>query len=76
MLIRTKTTYLPRIPPLPPLSPANQLVANNITPQKPLDTIRKKNPGKVLLTAQQKLDNLQMQIEDGTIYSKTIEKTK
>ena len=61
---------------LPTLTPENQLIANQITPQKPLGTIREKNPGNSLLTAQQKLDNLPKQIEDGTIYSKAIEKNK
>ena len=39
-------------------------------------TNNKSNSGTVLLTVQQKLDNLQQQIEDGTIYDKTIEKNK
>ena len=60
----------------PTLTPENQIIANQITPQKPMGTIREQNPGNSLLTAQQKLDNLQKQIEDGTIYSKAIEKKK
>ena len=60
----------------PELTPENQLIAKNITPQKLLGTIREQNPGNSLLRAQQKLDNLQKQIEDGTIYSKSIEKNK
>ena len=40
----------------PTLTPENQLIANQITQQKPLGTIREKNPGNSLLTAQQKLE--------------------
>ena len=43
-----------------PLTPENQLITNQITPQKPLGTIRVQNYGNSLLTAQQKLDNLQI----------------
>ena len=39
-------------------------------------TNNKSNSGTVLLTVQQKLDNLQQQIIDGTLYDKTIEKNK
>ena len=40
----------------PTLTPENQLIANQITPQKPMGTIREQNPGNSLLTAQQKLE--------------------
>ena len=60
----------------PTLTLETQLISNQITPQKPLGTIREQNLGNSLFTAQQKLDNLQKQIEDGTIYSKSIEKNK
>ena len=60
----------------PTLTPENQLIANHITSQKPLGTIREQNPDKSLLVAQQILVNLQKQIEDVTIYSKAIKKKK
>ena len=58
----------------PTLTHDNQLIVNNITQKKPLETIREQNPGNSLLSAQQKLDNIQRQTENGTIYSEAIEK--
>ena len=64
----------------PPLTPIdNQLIFNNITLFKSSKTTRtnnKSNSGTVLLTVQQKLDNLQQQIEDRIIYCKATEKRK
>ena len=60
----------------PTLAPKNQLIANQITPHKPLGTTSEQNPGNSLLTAQQKVDNFQKQIEDEKIYSKATEKKK
>ena len=82
MKIRAITTYLHRsLPSSPPwlTTVDNRLIVNDITPFKssePTRTYNNSNNGKFLLTAQQKLDNLQQQIEDGTIYSSAIEKKK
>lgn len=82
MQIRAITTYLHRsLPPSPPqlTTVDNRLIVNDITPFKssePTRTNNNSNNGKLLLTAQQKLDNLQQQIEDGTIYPSAMEKKK
>ena len=53
------------------------MIVKKFTLGKPSEPIRDNlNPGKVLLITQQKLDNLQQQLEDETIYSKVPERKK
>ena len=53
------------------------MIVKKFTLGKPSEPIRDNlNPGKVLLITQQKLDNLQQQLEDETINSKVPERKK
>lgn len=66
------------IPSSPQLNPNdNQFITNNITPFKPPESTETNNNstlGLVLLTKEQKIANMQQQIEDRAIYTKAIDK--
>ena len=75
---QTQNYISPTTTSLPSTTIDDQFIAHNITLFKPLELtgINNSNPCKALLTAQQKLDNLQQQIEDRIIYCKATEKRK
>ena len=76
---QTSKNISPAFTSLPSNSIDNQFIINNIIsfkPSEPTGTTTKSQPGLALLTAKQKLANLQQQIEDGTIYSKVTDKNK
>ena len=76
---QTSKNISPAFTSLPSNPIDNQLIINNIIsfkPSEPTGTTTKYQPGLALLTAKQKLTNLQQKIGDRTIYSKAIDKKK